>query len=146
LIQPILFKTGIYWVAVVITRLMERFVHHAIIDGNGPGGFFDHLVSTFSWARFSAISLWVFALFLIYVTAVEFSQLFGAAEMRRLLFSYRPSELQLGRRQRARELMRLNRLADEYDLDQFRVPGSFAHQRLVEIIERLARAPRRKMT
>ena len=64
------------------------------------------------------------------------------AEMRRLLFTYRPSELQLNRRQRARELMRLNRLADEHDLDEFRDPRNAAHQRLVEIIERLARAPR----
>jgi hypothetical protein len=67
-----------------------------------------------------AISLWIFVLFLIYVTASEFSQLFGRAEMRRLLFAYRPSELQLNKRQRARELMRLNRLADEHEVDAFR--------------------------
>ena len=99
-------------------------------------------MSSFSWHRFIAISLWIFVLFLIYVTASEFSQLFGPREMRRLLFAYRPSELQLNRRQRARELMRLNRLADEHEVDEFRDPGSAAHHELVEIIERLARAPR----
>jgi hypothetical protein len=62
--------------------------------------------------------------------------------MRRLLFSYRPSELQLNRRQRARELMRLSRLADEHGLEEFRNPSSAAHHKLVEIMERLARAPR----
>ena len=80
-------------------------------------------------------------LFLIYVTASEFSQLLGPAEMRRLLFAYRPSELQLNRRQRARELMRLHRLADEHEVDEFRDSGSTAHHKLVEIIERLARPP-----
>jgi len=142
LILPILFKTAVYWIAVLITRLMERFVSFTVVAGNGPDEFIQHLLSSFSWHRFTAISLWIFVLFLIYVTAAEFSQLFGPAEMRRLLFTYRPSELQLGRRQRARELMRLNRLADEHELDEFRTLGSAAHRQLVEIVERLARARR----
>ena len=144
LIQPILFKTAIYWVAVCITRLAERFVRFSIIEGNSPGDFVEFLISSFSWHRFVAISLWILVLFLIYVTASEFSQLFGPAEMRRLLFSYRPSELQLNRRQRARELMRLNRLADDHDIGEFRDPSTAAHQKLVEIIEHLARAPKPK--
>jgi hypothetical protein len=142
LIQPILFKTMIYWIAVFFARLAERFVHFSVIEGNPPGDFAAHLVSGFSWHRFIAISLWIFVLFLIYVTATEFSQLLGPPEMRRLLFSYRPSELQLNRRQRARELMRLNRLADEHGLEEFRNPSSVAHHKLVEIMERLARMPR----
>jgi hypothetical protein len=144
LIQPILFKTIVYWIAVFIARLLERFVHFSLIDGNPPGDFLSHLTTNFSWHRFLAISLWIFVLFLIYVTASEFSQLFGPAEMRRLLFTYRPSELQLNKRQRARELMRLHRLADEHEIDEFRDPGSAAHHKLVEIVERLARAPGRK--
>ena len=139
LIQPILFKTTIYWVATVITRLAERFMHFSVIDGNWPGDFPSYLISDFSWQRFTAISLWILVLFLIYVTVSEFSHLFGLAEMRRLFFTYRPSELQLNRRQRARELMRLHRLADEHDLTEFRDPDSPAHHALVEIIERLAR-------
>jgi hypothetical protein len=144
LIQPILFKTAIYWVAVFFARLAERFVHFSV-EGHRPGDFVAYLMSDFSWRRFMAISLWIFVLFLIYVTASEFSQLFGPAEMRRLLFAYRPSELQLNKRQRARELMRLNRLADDHEVDAFRDPGSAAHHKLVEIVERLARAPRPKL-
>src|SRR5262245_30780887 len=144
LIQPILFKTGIYWVAVFFARLAERFVHF-LVEGNRPGDFVVYLMSGFSWHRFTAISLWIFVLFLIYVTALEFSQLFGPGEMRRLFFAYRPSELQLNRRQRARELMRLNRLADEHEVDEFRDPASPAHHKLVEIVERLARAPRPRL-
>jgi hypothetical protein len=74
LIQPILFKTAFYWVAVFLARLLERFVHFALED-NPPGDFFAYLMTTFSWHRFSAISLWILALFLIYVTASEFSHL-----------------------------------------------------------------------
>jgi hypothetical protein len=143
LIQPILFKTAVYWVAVFFARLAERFVHFSIIDGNRPGAFVAYLISDFSWHRFIAISLWILVLFLIYVTASEFTQLFGSGEVRRLLFAYRPSELQLNRRQRARELLRLSRLADEYEVDEFRDPQSVAHHKLVEMIQRLARAPTR---
>lgn len=144
LIQPILFKTAVYWVAVFFARLAERFVHFSVVDGNRPGDFATYLITTFSWHRFIAISLWILVLFLIYETASEFSQLLGPAEMRRLLFAYRPSELQLNRRQRARELLRLNRLADEHVVDEFRDTGSPAHHKLVEIVERLARAPKPK--
>ncbi len=138
LIQPILFKTAIYWIAVFFARLGERFLHF-LIDGNSPLDFGEHLIADFSWHRFIAISLWIFVLFLIYVTAAEFSQLIGPAEMRRLIFAYRPSELQLNRRQRARELMRLSRLADDHGIEEFRDTGTAAHHQLVELIQRLAR-------
>ena len=144
LLQPILFKTAVYWVAVFLARLAERFVHFSVVDGHRPGDFAAYLLSSFSWQRFTAISLWILVLFLIYVTASEFIQLFGPAEMRRLLFASRPSELQLNRRQRARELLRLGRLMDAHAVDQFRDPGSAVHQQLVEIVERLARAPKPK--
>jgi hypothetical protein len=139
LILPILYKTAVYWVAVFFARVAERFVHFWVVEGNPPSDFVAYLVSGFSWHRFIAISLWILVLFLIYVTASEFSQLFGPAEMRRLLLTYRPSELQLNRRQRVRELMRLNRLADEHGLDEFYDPGSAAHHKLVEIVGHLAR-------
>ena len=83
-------------------------------------------------------------LFLLYVTASEFIQLFGPADMRRLLFASRPSELHLNRRQRARELLRLSRLTDEHAVDAFRDPGSAAHQQLVAIVERIARVSKPK--
>jgi hypothetical protein len=58
LIQPILFKTAFYWVVVFLARLLERFVHFAL-EGNPPGDFIAYLMTTFSWHRFSAISLWI---------------------------------------------------------------------------------------
>jgi len=138
LIQPILFKTAFYWVVVFFARLLERFVHF-VIEGNPPGDFIAYLITTFSWHRFCAISLWILVLFLIYVTATEMSHLFGPGELRRLFFTSRPSELQLSRRQRMRELLRLSRLADAHSAGEFRNPASDAHHELVEIIGRLAR-------
>ena len=75
LIQPILYKTAFYWVVVFFARLLERFVHFSI-EGNSPSDFIPYLRTTFSWHRFSAISLWIFVLFLIYVTASEISSPF----------------------------------------------------------------------
>jgi hypothetical protein len=135
LLRPILFKTAFYWVIVFFARLLERLVHF-LLEGNAPGDFGRHLITTFSWQRFSAISLW---LFLIYVTVSEFSHLFGPGELRRLLLTRRPSELQLNRQQRMRELLRLSRLADAHSGDELSDPGNPAHRELVEILRRLAR-------
>ena len=119
-------------------RLLERFVHF-MFEGNSPSDFVSYLGTTFSWHRFSAISLWILALFLIYVTATEFSRLFGRGELRRLFFTSRPSELQLNRRQRIRELLRLSRLMDAHSIEEFRNPASIAHQELIDILQPLAR-------
>jgi hypothetical protein len=139
LIRPILFKTAVYWILVFFARLLERLVHFVLLEGDHPGGFFTYLVSTFSWSRFLAISIWVFVLFLIYVTVSEFTHLFGGAEIWRLLFTRRPSELQLNRSQRIRELLRLSRLADEHSAAEFTSPNSTAHAELIAIIRRISR-------
>src|SRR6266850_7281471 len=97
------------------------------------------MMATFSWHRFAAIQLWILVLFLIYVTASELNHLFGRGELRRVLFTHRPSELQLNRRQRIRELIRLSRLADAHSANEFRDPTSTAHNQMVEIVQRLAR-------
>jgi hypothetical protein len=138
LIQPILYKTAFYWVVVFFVRLIERFVHFTL-EGNPPGDFPSYLATTFSWHRFLAVSLWILVLFLIYVTAREFSHLFGPGELRRLFFTSRPSELQLNRRQRFREMLRLSRLMDGHSIGEFRDPTSLAHQELIDILQPLAR-------
>ena len=57
------------------------------------------------------------------------------------LFTSRPSELPLNRRQRIRELIRLSTLADAHSVDEFSDPKSAAHTQLVEIVRRLAHDP-----
>jgi len=139
LIQPILFKTLVYWAVVFVARLLEAFVHFRLTEHTLVGGFLPHMIAVFSWHRFAAIQIWILVLFLIYVTASELNHLFGDGELRRILFTHRSSELQLNRRQRIRELVRLSRLADAHSEDEFRDPASAAHHELVGIVRRLAR-------
>ena len=142
LIRPILFKTLFYWAAVFIVRLLEHWIRYRFGGDYTFGGFVPHVVANFSWDRFIAIQLWIFVLFLIYVTASEFNRLFGHGELGRILFTYRPSELQLNRRERIHELVRLGKLADAHSLDELRDPASSAHAQLVDIVQRLARQAR----
>jgi hypothetical protein len=141
LIRPILFKTVFYWAAVFIVRVLEHWVRYRFGGDYVFGGFVPHVVANFSWDRFIAIQLWIFVLFLVYVTASEFNRLFGHGELGRILFTYRPSELQLNRRQKIYELVRLGRLADAHSMDEFRDPTSAAHIQLVDILGRLAVKP-----
>jgi hypothetical protein len=142
LIRPILFKTVFYWAAVFIVRLLERWIRYRFGGDYTFGGFVPHAIATFSWERFIAIQLWIFVLFLVYVTASEFNRLFGHGELRRILFTYRPSELQLNRRQKIYELVRLGKLTDSHSVDELGDPASSAHAQLIEIVRRLARKPR----
>jgi hypothetical protein len=138
LIRPILFKTFFYWAAVLIVRLIERWIEYRLSEDYVFGGFVPHAVASFSWSRFVAVQLWILVLFLIYVTASEFNRLFGHGELSRILFTYRPSELQLNRRQKIYELVRLGKLADAHSMDEFRDPASAAHIQLVDILSRLS--------
>lgn len=139
LIRPILFKTLFYSAIVFLARLLERFFHFSVIERNPPGDFVAYLMTTFSWHRFAAVNLWIFVLFLIYVTASEVAHLFGRGELWRLFFTSRPTELQLNRRQRIRELIHLSRLMDAHPFADFRDPSSPEHGQLIDSLERLAR-------
>jgi hypothetical protein len=141
LLLPILYKTVFYWAVVFIARLLEHFIRFWLVEHNPPQSFLHHMAATFSWDRFAAIQIWILVLFLIYVTASEFNELFGDGELGRILFTYRPSELQLNRRQRIRELVRLSRLADAHPVDDFHDPANIAHKELIDIVRRLARKP-----
>ena len=142
LIQPILFKTVFYWTIVFIARLLEHFIRFWLVEHHPVSDFLPHMIATFSWHRFAAIQIWILVLFLIYVTASELNHLFGEGELRRVLFTHRPSELQLNRRQRIRELVHLSKLADAHSVAEFRNPASAAHNQLIDIVRRLARDPR----
>ncbi|HEY1260619.1 MAG TPA: hypothetical protein VGF34_15335 [Stellaceae bacterium] len=139
LIQPILFKTVVYWAFVFVARLLEHLIRFWLIDGHPIGEFPAHLHTNFSWHRFAAIQIWIFVLFLIYVTAAELNDLFGQGELRRIFLTRRSSELKMTRRRRVRDLVRLSRLADAHSEQEFRDPSSGAHRQLVEIVRRLAR-------
>jgi hypothetical protein len=137
MIQPILFKSGIYWLCVLMVRLAERLVHF-LVEGGEIGDFPTHLVEHFSRPRFLSIQAWLMVLFLVYVTTHELNMLIGDGELYRLFFRWRSSEAKLTRRQRIRLLTRLNRLTQANPIEAFRERNSPAHAELVEILSQLA--------
>jgi len=100
LIQPILFKTVVYWVIVALVRLLEHFIEFTLIDHHSAASFPPHMIATFSWHRFAAIQIWILVLFLIYDAATEFNHLLGDGELWNALFSRQPPGLHLRRRRR----------------------------------------------
>jgi hypothetical protein len=137
MIQPILFKSTIYWVCVFLARLAERLVHF-LFAGGLIADFPAHLVEHFSWARFLSIQIWLMVLFLVYVTIHELNVLFGDGELNRLFFRWRSSEAKLTRRQRIRLLTRLNRLSEANPIEAFIDRDSPARGELIEILHQLA--------
>ena len=140
MIQPILFKSAIYWLCVLMVRLAEQLVHF-LPGGGSIADFPAHLVEDFSWARFLSIQIWLMVLFLVYVTIHELNVLFGDGELFRLFFRWRSSEAKLTRRQRIRLLTRLNRLTEANSIEAFSERGSLAHTELVDILHQLASPP-----
>ena len=94
LARPILFKTIVYTVLVSAVRLLDQFVRF-LLAGGTTGGFPHHLAVEFSWHQFAATQIWIFVLFLIYVTAAELSTLFRDGELLKLFFKRRPPGLEL---------------------------------------------------
>jgi len=139
LAQPILFKTVVYSVFVSVARLLEAFVRYAFEGGPvGHGAFLESRLGTFSWDRFISTQLWIFILFLIYVTASELNRLFGDGELFRIFFTRRSSELKATRRARIRLLLRLSRLTDSNTAETLADAQAPAHAELVRILRDLA--------
>src|SRR5262245_30082304 len=143
LIQPILFKSAIYWVFVFVLRIAEGLFHF-MYEGGAFADFPAFLMSQFSWPRFLSIQIWLMVLFLVYVTAHELDILFGDGELPRLFLRWHSSEAKLTRRQRIRLLVRLNRLTEANSVEAISERGSPAHTELVGILRELAARPGEK--
>jgi hypothetical protein len=137
IIQPILFKSAIYWMCVFVVRIAEGLVHF-LWAGGSLVDFGAYLIAHFSWARFLSIQIWLMVLFLIYVTIHELNTLFGDGELSRLFFRWRATQAKLTRRQRIRLLTRLNRLTETNPIEAFSERGSPANTELVNILRQLA--------
>jgi hypothetical protein len=137
MIQPILFKSAIYWLCVLAVRLAEGLVHF-LAAGGAMADFPVHLIEQFSWARFLSTQVWLMVLFLVYVTTHELNTLIGDGELYRLFFRWRSSEAKLTRRQRIRLLTRLNRLTEAHPIEAFSERGTPAHAELIDILHQLA--------
>jgi hypothetical protein len=133
LIQPILFKTVIYFAVVFVARFLEKIIEYWF-GGGTRAGIPAYVTEHFSWHRFAAIQIWIFVLFLIYVTATELNTLFGDGELGKILFTRRSSDLKLTRRQRIRMLVNLSRLTETHTLDELQDKNAAAHRVLVSLI------------
>lgn len=141
LIQPVLFKTAVYTLLVFVARLLEALIHYLIQGGIlGGGGFLHQLLGSFSWDHFIAVQMWIFVLFLIYVTASELDDMLGDGELFKIFFRRRSSELKATRRARIRLLVQLSRLMDAYPIDLLSDPKTPQHAQLVSILRHLGRA------
>jgi hypothetical protein len=140
MIQPILFKSAIYWACVFIVRLVEGLVHF-LVDGGAMSDFPAFLAERFSWSRFLSIQIWLMVLFLVYVIIHELNMLFGDGELYRLFFRWRSSEAKLTRRRRIRLLTQLNRLTEANSIEAISERGSPQHAELVDILRELASPP-----
>ncbi len=85
LIYSIVFKTVFYSVVVALVRVLELFSHMAR-DDRGFQAAFDAERDAFTWYHFTAVQLWLFACFLVYVAAVEISAVVGKERILRILF------------------------------------------------------------
>jgi hypothetical protein len=139
LIQPILFKTFVYFVVVFVVRFLEKLVEY-FFGGGMLAAIPHYLAEHFSWHRFAAIQIWIFVLFLIYVTATELNSLFGNGELVKILFTRRSSDLKLNRRQRIRSLTRLSRLTDTHAIEELQDRNSAAHWELIGLLRGLTRS------
>jgi hypothetical protein len=137
LIQPILFKTVVYWLMVTLFRFLERVIEY-LTGGGRLRDIPDFVMMHFSWSQFAAVQLWVFVLFLIFTTANELSTLFGEGEILRIFFRHGSPHMKLLRRQRIRALVKLTRLTDAHPIDELRDPQTAAHATMFSLITGLA--------
>lgn len=92
LIQPILFKTVFYTVVVLLVRCLEKIVEYGLGGGTLAGipGYVGH---HFSWHWHAAVQIWIFVLFLIYVSVTELDARLGHGELATILFGRSSSNL-----------------------------------------------------
>jgi hypothetical protein len=85
LIRPILFKSTVYFVAVLLVRFLERLIEY-LLDHGTIGGIPEYVSHHFLWHRFVAVQIWILVLFLIYTTASEVNGQFRDDKIAHLIF------------------------------------------------------------
>jgi len=92
MIQPVLFKTMVYWAVVFLVRFLERLVEY-LFAGGTLSRIPEYVAAHFTWHRFAAIQIWIFVLFLIYTSVEELNARLGDRELMKIFFTRRSSEM-----------------------------------------------------
>ena len=86
LYRPIFYRTVIYTLFVFLAQLLESVVRNMIQAGSFSAAF-KAAGEEFIWAHLIFVQMWVFVLFLVYVTLVELREEFGGVPLAKVLFS-----------------------------------------------------------
>jgi len=89
--RPVLFRAVVYCVIVMLARIAEGLIEF-FIDGGRAAELGLYLVSHYTWHRVLATQIWVFVLFLIYLSVVELNRRLGKGTLFRLAFTQRRSD------------------------------------------------------
>jgi hypothetical protein len=85
LIKPILYKTIMYSLIVLMVRLLEQ-LGHFLLDERGFNTAWQAAAQSFTWRHFTAVQVWLAVCFLIYVGVVEVNARLGRGRLMHLLF------------------------------------------------------------
>ena len=88
MIQPILFKTVVYWAVVFMVRFLEKLVEY-LLAGGSLRAIPEYVAIHFTWHRFAAIQIWIFVLFLIYTSIEELNARLGDGKLMKIFFTRR---------------------------------------------------------
>ena len=86
LIYGIFWKTGFYWILLLIVRLAVRFVPFLFDSGTSFQNAVDRFIAISNWNLFISIQLYYLMLLFIFVTFEELAFKIGTRKMRRLFF------------------------------------------------------------
>jgi hypothetical protein len=92
MIQPILFKTVVYWAVVFMVRFLEKLVEY-LFAGGSLRAIPEYVAIHFTWHRFAAIQIWIFVLFLIYTSIEELNARLGDGKLIKMFFTGHSSEM-----------------------------------------------------
>jgi hypothetical protein len=92
MIHVVLFKTIFYWAIVFLVRFLEKLVEY-VFAGGTLNGVPEYVTTHFTWHRFAAIQIWIFVLFLIYVSIAELNARLGQGALRKIFFARRSPEV-----------------------------------------------------
>jgi hypothetical protein len=96
MIRPILLKTVVYTVIVLLVRCLEKIVEYWF-GGGTIANIPNYIGQHFSWHWHAAVQIWIFVLFLIYTSVTELDARLGHGELARMLFGghqSKPKELE----------------------------------------------------